>query len=182
VRNDVVAQELLWPRAMRWLAAALIVLCVGCGTDDRPDDAMAGTEGPMAATSSGSDDSDTTAQPDPTTTTPPDPTTTAQPDPTSGGVASTGQESTSGPTGDFERGQVVFMETCGRGDCHGPGGQAGPAPSLAVVVPQRDDARLRNVIQLGTGKTGKSKDSMPGLELEEQDLVDVIAYLRATFE
>ena len=129
---------------------------------------MAGTEeGPVASTSSGSDDEDTTAQPDPT----------------SAGLESTGQDasSTGDPVGDFDRGRVVFNETCGRDACHGPDGASGPAPNLAVVVLQRDDVQLRSVIQLGTGNTGKSEGSMPGLELEEQDLADVIVYLRATF-
>ena len=108
---------------------------------------------------------------------------TSQSDPTSAGLESTGQDasSTGDQAGDFDRGRVVFVETCGRDTCHGPDGRAGPAPNLDVVVPQRDDVRLRSVIQLGTGTTGESEGSMPGQELEDQDLEDVIAYLRATF-
>ena len=136
---------------MRWWMTCCVVLGLGCAAQDEGDEQTAGTGSTGDASSSGE--------------------------------ASTGAAESSSESGDaaLDRGQVVFMETCARDSCHGADGLAGPAPNLDVQVPRRDDTRLRTVIQLGTGQTGDSTGAMPGQNLQDQPLQDVIVYLRATF-
>lgn len=74
-------------------------------------------------------------------------------------------EETSGEA-DLANGQVVHDERCMA--CHASN------PSMETKAPGLSDSELESVIQNGTG-------SMPGQGLNETDLRDVIAYLRATY-
>ncbi|MEE2751028.1 MAG: cytochrome c [Myxococcota bacterium] len=74
--------------------------------------------------------------------------------------------------GDIERGAEVFAGTCA--GCHGPEGSGGSAPGLMYIVKQHDDSGLTDIILEGTG-------NMPPQDLSNQELADVIAYLRDSF-
>jgi cytochrome c551 len=77
--------------------------------------------------------------------------------------------------GDSTNGETVFA-TCATAGCHGAGGTGGPGPSLAEGVGEHSDGELVNVIILGEG-------SMPAQsQLSDQQVADVLAYLRDTFE
>ena len=80
--------------------------------------------------------------------------------------------------GDPTRGVAVYAATCGRTMCHGA---ERVGPNLAAVVPSRDDARLWTTIRSGVRGLGNSP-GMPALvQLSDQDVADVIAYLRETY-
>ena len=73
--------------------------------------------------------------------------------------------------GDATAGEAVYTSACS--GCHGAAGEGGSGPALDGALPA-DDAALEDVILNGTG-------SMAPVDLAEQDLADVIAYLRETF-
>jgi mono/diheme cytochrome c family protein len=79
-----------------------------------------------------------------------------------------------------ERGYGVFMRTCA--GCHGPDARGTRPPGFSVpprdltdpvLQEQLNDAAIRDVIQHGKGQ-------MPnfGVVLPEEDITDVIAYVR----
>ncbi|MFO7561188.1 MAG: cytochrome c [Enhygromyxa sp.] len=78
-------------------------------------------------------------------------------------------------TPDKAAGAQLYTQTCATVLCHGTDGVGGPAPSLAETIPAHSDAELGCVLLLGPGE-------MTSLEsLSDQQLADVIAYVRATF-
>jgi mono/diheme cytochrome c family protein len=87
-------------------------------------------------------------------------------------------DDTSGITGDATAGEALFSSCAG---CHGADGTGGidiggtASADLTVRVPALSDADLDGVIMDGFGT------AMPSQYTDEQDVADVIAYLRATF-
>jgi mono/diheme cytochrome c family protein len=92
-------------------------------------------------------------------------------------------------TGSADTGKDIYLERCVL--CHGAVGQGWdwggkavrppvPVPNLVKVVPQRSDAYLMNVIRDGGEAVGLTS-FMPafGFNMSEQDLQDVVAYLRS---
>lgn len=77
--------------------------------------------------------------------------------------------------GNASEGQKRFDSTCGSASCHGPDGKAGPAPDFPQVVPGRSTRDLASVVVNGTGRMPRQSS------LSDQDVADVIAYLKATF-
>ncbi|RMF86070.1 MAG: cytochrome c [Nitrospinota bacterium] len=88
----------------------------------------------------------------------------------------------------LENGKALYTERCAL--CHGEKGEGWdwnkkvmrppvPVPDLREVVPQRSDAYLLAVIRDG-GKAVGLTSFMPafGFDMSEQDLKDVVAYLR----
>jgi len=86
-------------------------------------------------------------------------------------------------TGDETSGSTVYDSSCGNSSCHGPdgSGSASNARDLNTVVPTIGDERLVEVIIDGVSANG---GVMPGLgnQLDDQDIADVVAYSRATFD
>lgn len=91
--------------------------------------------------------------------------------------------------GDVRRGREIYQERCVL--CHGSQGRGWdwdakvarppvPVPDLVKVVPQRSDAYLAAVIRDGGEAVGKTR-FMPafGFNMDEQDLKDVVAYVRS---
>ncbi len=77
-----------------------------------------------------------------------------------------------GATADASAGATVYAQSCA--GCHGdPLTGGGTAPLLADEVPGESDDELRDVILNGEG-------DMPAIALTEQEVTDVIAYLRET--
>jgi len=76
--------------------------------------------------------------------------------------------------GDEAQGAAVFGERCAR--CHGPEGLGDFGPNLYERVSMRDDETLVRRLLLGLGP-------MPSwdAELTDQELTDVLTFLRATF-
>lgn len=80
-----------------------------------------------------------------------------------------------GLDGNATAGEVAFA-TCAASNCHGSDGASGDpsSPDLADAVPALDDRGLAEVIKNGTG-------TMPGQNLSDQEIADVMAYCRQTF-
>jgi len=76
--------------------------------------------------------------------------------------------------GDPELGVVTYQATCANAGCHGADGDVGPASDLTAAVPFYTDERLSNIIQNGAGR-------MPGQPVPDEELADLLAYLRLTF-
>lgn len=78
-------------------------------------------------------------------------------------------------TGDAARGQSIFGSMmCSDAACHGADGNSGTAPRLSTLVPSRtDDQIIDSVLD---GKAG-----MPPQDLDDQQMADVLAWLRETF-
>lgn len=84
--------------------------------------------------------------------------------------------------GDVSAGATVYGMQCGNASCHGGDGTgSATARNLNQVVPTLDDATLIDVILNGSVANGAV---MPGLasQLSDQDVADVVAYCRATFD
>ncbi len=75
-------------------------------------------------------------------------------------------------TGDATAGADVFATSCAA--CHGANGEGGSGPAMTDEVPGKTDAEVQDIILNGDG-------SMAPVPLEDQDLADLIAYLRAEF-
>ncbi len=91
--------------------------------------------------------------------------------------------------GNAERGKEIYKERCVL--CHGSKGHGWdwnkkvarppvPVPNLVEVVPERSDDHLMTAIRDG-GKAVGLTPFMPafGFNMNEQDLKDVVAYLRS---
>ena len=76
-------------------------------------------------------------------------------------------------TGDATAGATVFSNTCA--GCHGADGASGYAANLVEEIPSKDDAFIVNIIINGDG------GGMPAQDLSDQEVADVLAYVRATF-
>lgn len=73
--------------------------------------------------------------------------------------------------GDPENGAAVYSSTCGTSACHGSTGTNGPAPDLREHLDHHDDEDVASVIVGGSG-------DMPAQNLSDQDVADVLAYMR----
>jgi mono/diheme cytochrome c family protein len=62
--------------------------------------------------------------------------------------------------------------------CHGP---ERTGPNLAALVPLYDDARIATTIRNGVRGLGSSPGMPAQRQLTEQDIADVIAYLRSMY-
>lgn len=82
------------------------------------------------------------------------------------------------PAGDVARGAVVYQGTCGRAMCHGPERMG---PDLAILVRLYDAARIVSTIRNGVRGLGSSPGMPAQRQLTDQDIADVLAYLRATY-
>lgn len=80
-------------------------------------------------------------------------------------------------TGDANAGSASFS-TCASSSCHGSDGTAGGNAdrNLAVKVPSMTEAQLVDVILNGSG------DMAAQSQLENQDIADIVAYLKETFQ
>lgn len=77
-------------------------------------------------------------------------------------------------TGDATAGATTFSNVCA--GCHGADGASGYAANLVEVAPTLDDAVI-----VGTIINGDSTGGMPAQDLSDQEVADVLAYVRATF-
>ena len=93
------------------------------------------------------------------------------------------------PAGNVASGKEIYLERCVL--CHGGAGKGWdwgkkvvrppmPVPNLLEVVPQRSDDYLVTVVRDGGEAVGLTR-FMPafGFNMSEQDLQDVVAYLRS---
>ena len=80
-----------------------------------------------------------------------------------------------GLTGDASAGQTIYAR-CSVSSCHGTDGASGPAgtPALTEEVPEQSDEKLVQIVIGGYG-------SMPAQPMEDQDMANLLAYLRDTF-
>jgi hypothetical protein len=76
---------------------------------------------------------------------------------------------------DLAAGEAVYMATCGSEYCHGYNGVDGSAPDHPDVIPELSDEELQDIILNGTGVMGAQI-------LTDQELEDVMLYLRTTFQ
>jgi mono/diheme cytochrome c family protein len=77
-----------------------------------------------------------------------------------------------GGGGDATAGAEVYSTSCA--GCHGANGNDGSAPDLTAEVPSKTDEELTTIITEGTG-------SMGPVSLDDTQLADLLAHLRATF-
>lgn len=76
---------------------------------------------------------------------------------------------------DETAGATVFANTCGNAGCHGDNGTNGSGPDLSEEIPELDMDALGCLLLAGV-------ESMPSqASLSDQELADVIAYVRTTF-
>lgn len=73
--------------------------------------------------------------------------------------------------GDATAGADVYVAACS--GCHGADGEGGVGPAMAGAADMTDES-LEDLILNG-------KDEMPAIDLSEQELADLMAYVRATF-
>jgi mono/diheme cytochrome c family protein len=80
--------------------------------------------------------------------------------------------------GDPVAGAKVFAATCAQVNCHGPDGSgsdpSSDADDLSKVVPGLSDSEIESRIENGFGL-------MAPVDLDEQEMADVIAYVRQEF-
>jgi len=75
--------------------------------------------------------------------------------------------------GEVAAGEVVYLDHCA--ECHLEDGSGDIGPSLIFHVPRHPDRYLVNLILVGEG-------NMPPFDdLADQDIADVLVYLRGTF-
>ncbi len=89
-----------------------------------------------------------------------------------------GDDSAGGLEGDPVAGEAVFKSTCADAKCHGPdgsgSGKKSDAADLADEVPAKTDAEIHDIILEGY-------KLMAPVDLTEQQVADVISYLRQEF-
>lgn len=83
-----------------------------------------------------------------------------------------GDTDTASLTGDATAGAEVYATSCAA--CHGASGEGGTGPALTDEVPGKSNAEIEEVVLNGEG-------SMPAISLGDQDLADLLVYLRAEF-
>lgn len=78
---------------------------------------------------------------------------------------------------DATNGATIYSGLCGSSSCHGPSGDDGAsnAGDLPAQVPSLTDEDIITVIIDGQGQ-------MPAQSLEDQEVADVVAYCRETFQ
>jgi cytochrome c551 len=78
-------------------------------------------------------------------------------------------------SGDAAAGQTVFSaNACATAGCHGADGNSGSAPALRDVIDNRTDDQIIDAVLDGKG-------GMPPQDLTNQQMADVLAWLRDTF-
>lgn len=84
-------------------------------------------------------------------------------------------------TGDATAGATVFNSSCGQSNCHGADGTASTtnARDLTTFASTISDARLIQVII--DGSVGQNVMPPLGGQFSDQEIADVVAYVRATF-
>lgn len=92
-----------------------------------------------------------------------------------GNVDSARVEAILGLAGDAASGQTVFAR-CSVSSCHGTGGDMpiSGTPTLTDEVPEQSDEQLIQVVIGGY-------EAMPAQPMEDQEMADLLAYLRDTF-
>ena len=80
-------------------------------------------------------------------------------------------------SGDASAGSTTYGTLCGSSSCHGQNGNDGAsnAGDLPAAVPGLSDEAIVSVIIDGQG-------AMPAQSLDDQEVADVLAYCRATFQ
>lgn len=80
-----------------------------------------------------------------------------------------------GLTGDAAAGETVYAR-CSVSSCHGADGNSGPTgtPPLGEEVPEQSDEDLIQIVVGGYG-------SMPAQGVDDQQMADLLAYLRDSF-
>jgi mono/diheme cytochrome c family protein len=92
------------------------------------------------------------------------------------------------PRGNAEKGQDLYLEKCVL--CHGSQGEGWdwskkakppiPVPDLAKAAPERSNQYLFDVIKDGGEAIGGTKFMPPfGFQLSDQDVWDIVAYIRS---
>lgn len=77
--------------------------------------------------------------------------------------------------GDPARGEGIFAANmCSTAACHGADGSSGTAPDLRTVVPGLSDDQIIDAVLDG-------KAAMPPQSLDDQQMADVLAWLRDSF-
>jgi mono/diheme cytochrome c family protein len=74
--------------------------------------------------------------------------------------------------GDVAEGANVYSATCA--NCHGADGEGGIGPELGGLVQMFSDAQIIEIVEGGSGQ-------MAPLDLADQELADVVAYLDDLF-
>ena len=151
------------------LSLSFAVACTGKSDDTGTDDTDTDTD--TDDTDTDTDDTDTDT--DDTDTDTDDTDTDTDTDDTDTDDTNTDTDDTDSGA-DLAAGETVYMATCGSDYCHGSNGVDGSAPDHPDVIPTYSDEDLENVIQNGTGYMG-------GQGLTDQELADVMLYLRTTF-
>lgn len=79
-------------------------------------------------------------------------------------------------SGDAASGQALFASKgCNIDSCHGADGNSGTtAPRLADITPMRTDDQIIDSVLDG-------RESMPPQSLEDQEMADVLAWIRSNF-
>ena len=92
-----------------------------------------------------------------------------------GNVDSARVDAILGLSGDATAGQTVFAR-CSVSSCHGTGGDMpiSGTPTLTDEVPEQSDEQLIQVVIGGY-------EAMPAQPMEDQQMADLLAYLRDTF-
>lgn len=75
-------------------------------------------------------------------------------------------------TGRAECGEPIYTTYCA--SCHGSNGEGGSGPQLNGKIANMNDIEMIAVIQFG-------KESMPNVGLMQQEVVDVIAWMKTVF-
>jgi len=85
-----------------------------------------------------------------------------------------GKDTGTDVVGDAAAGEALYASNCA--SCHGADGTLGAsgASDLTVEVPALDDAGIETIVLNGEG-------AMPAYDFDEQEMADILAYLRATF-
>ncbi len=80
---------------------------------------------------------------------------------------------TGGLVGDPEAGADVYATNCA--SCHGANGEGGTGSAMTEAVPESTDAQIEDEIVNG------NDEGMPAFTLEDQEMADLLAYLRETY-
>ncbi len=146
------------------ILALVLVACDGSTGDSA---GTATSTGPGTSTSTGSGTATETSTATSTGST----TSTGTSTETGTGSDTGSDTATATPVAD---GAVVYARGCAASNCHGADGDAGSGPNLSSEVPGRSDSSLTRIIREGAG-------SMPAVTVTDEELADLLAYLRATF-
>lgn len=85
----------------------------------------------------------------------------------------TTDEPTDAIVGDATAGGTVYSNNCA--GCHSADGSGGSGPSLIAEVPELSDDEITTAVLEGKG-------GMPSFDLDDQEMADLLAYLRDSFD